>query len=342
MKSPSSEQVRLSVVVPCFNEEENIGILLGELVPALEAAAQARWEIILVDDGSRDGTGLKIAEANQRDPRIRGVLLSRNFGHQPALNAGLAYASGDYVGIMDADLQDPVEVLIRMFHRCLGQKMDVCYGVRAKREASLFLRASYRLFYKLMHLMAEHPWPLDAGDFCVMSRRVNQTLLQLPEGIRTLRGLRAWVGFHQGPEPYYRPKREAGKSKYNFLRLLSLAVSSMVDFSSLPLRLASATGMFMGILTLVAGGLFLVNRLFPSFTLLNYWIGINPGITTIILYISVLFSVLFFCLGIIGEYLALLIKEVKRRPTAIVGRVIGRPECGEQHFILGPPSSDTP
>lgn len=341
MNAHNPDGVLLTVVIPCFNEEENLGILQRELEPALEAATQGRWEIIFVDDGSRDGTAAKITAAHARDPRIRGVLLSRNFGHQPALTAGLAYASGDYIGIMDADLQDPVDVLLRMFRRCRDENMDVCYGVRAQREASLFLRTSYHLFYKLMHVMAEHPWPLDAGDFCVMNRRVNQTILQLPEGIRTLRGLRAWVGFRQEAEPYHRPQRRAGKSKYNFLRLASLALRSIVDFSSLPLRLASASGILMGMLTLLAGSLFLLNRLFPSFTLLHYWVGLSPGVTTMILYFSVLFSILFFCLGIIGEYLALLIKEVKRRPTAIVGRVVGGPAHHGPDFILGPPPGES-
>ena len=313
----------LSVVVPCFNEEDVLPDLLQHLVPTLDQATNGAWEIILVDDGSSDSTGEMIQKAHQRESRVRGVLLSRNIGHQPAIFAGLAYACGRYVGIMDADMQDPPEILIQCFRKAIDDGLDLVYAVRKNRRVSLGLKFGYWAFYRVMQFTAEYAWPLDAGDFSVFNRRVLYLLMDLPEHVRVLRGLRSWVGFRQGCIAYNRPERSKGSSKYSLLKLTNLAMNALVSFSSLPLRMASFLGLGMSVLTLLLGVLVLINRFFPKFTIFDYYIGANPGTTTIVTLLLVISSLLFFCLGILGEYLALLIKEVKRRPVAIVRQHFG-------------------
>jgi glycosyltransferase involved in cell wall biosynthesis len=313
----------LSVVIPCYNEEESLPGLVQTLVPHLERAVAGAWEIILVDDGSADRTGALIQQEHQRDGRIKGVLLSRNFGHQPAIFAGLSYASGRYIGIMDADLQDPPEVLLECLDKARQEGFDLVYAVRHKREAGWLLKSCYWVFYRLMRMLAEYSWPLDAGDFSVFNRKVLHLIMQLPEHVRVLRGLRSWVGLRQGLVRYDRPERSKGVSKYNYFKLAGLALNSLISFSSLPLRFASIIGVGMSGLSILAGVLLLANRLFPKFTLFGYYIGANPGVTTIVLLGLFIASLLFLCLGILGEYLGVLIKEIKRRPVAIVRQPVG-------------------
>ena len=293
------------------------------VVPALEKATVGKWAIVCVDDGSRDATFTQIAAENSRDPRVQGVRLSRNFGHQAALSAGLAYAHGAYVGIMDCDLQDPVEVLIQLYETCQRDNLDICFGVRGKRDAPLLLRLAYSAFYQIINKAAEHEWPRNAGDFCVFSARCQQTLLALPEQSRMLRGLRSWVGFRQEGIIYDRPARLHGVSKYNLRRLIALALQGLISFSNIPLRFASLMGVGMGLFSIVFGIFVLINRLFPKFTLFGYSIGANGGLATLLIFLAFTFSILFLCLGIIGEYLVVLLHETKNRPTAIVDSVIG-------------------
>lgn len=319
----TSSNVVLSVVVPCFNEEESIPDLVKALTPTLEEAAGEVWELILVDDGSADRTADLIMEANRRDSRVRGVILSRNFGHQPAIFAGLAYASGQLIGIMDADLQDPPGVLLQCVRKAQKENLDLVYAVRKRRHASLLLKFGYWVFYRMMRALAEYSWPLDAGDFSVINRKVLGLIMQLPEHVRVLRGLRSWVGLRHGFVDYERPERGKGESKYNLFRLGGLAMNSLISFSNLPLRLASVVGLGMSVLSVFIGILVLINRFVPQFTLFGYYIGANPGTTTIVILLLFIGSLLFLCMGIIGEYLGVVIKEVKRRPIAIVQRQVG-------------------
>ncbi len=318
-----SEFPRLCVVVPCYNEEDMLDEFFASVAPLLEEATEGEWAILCVDDGSRDRTAAVIDAWHRRDARISGVRLSRNFGHQAALSTGLAYARGEFVGIMDCDLQDPAEVLVRLYQACLRDELDVCYGVRGKRDAPWLLRAGYSAFYRIIQRAADHQWPRDAGDFCVMSARCQQALLALPEQSRMLRGLRSWVGFRQAGIVYSRPARLRGSSKYNLRKLVALALQGLISFSSVPLRLASLMGMAMGLFSILFGVLVLVNRLFPRFSVFGYWVGANPGTATLLVFLAFTLSVLFVCLGIIGEYLVLLLREIKRRPAAIVESVIG-------------------
>ena len=310
---------KLCVVIPCYNEEESIPVLVEKLVPTLEAATQGSWNILFVDDGSKDRTATLMWELHAKDARFRGLRLSRNFGHQPAVWTGILHARAQSIGVIDCDLQDPPEVLIQLYQKVAQEDFDVCAGSRGKREDSpWWLSLAYKAFYRLMAVMAEHDFTLDSGDFCVFNYRVHKTLCRMGEATPVHRGLRSWVGFRQTTVQYQRPARARGVSKYNVRRLIVLAMNNLVNFSTAPLRMATWVGMAMTFMTLFAAVLFVVNRFVPSFHPFGYDVGANYGTTTIVLYISFIASALFFCLGIIGEYLAVIIKEVKGRPVAVV------------------------
>jgi glycosyltransferase involved in cell wall biosynthesis len=296
---------------------------LTKVAPALEQACAGKWTILCVDDGSRDTTFAIITQWHERDPRISGLRLSRNFGHQAALSVGLAYARAQYIGIMDCDLQDPVEVLLELYRACLKDGLDVCLGLRRKRDAPFWLRAAYSAFYYIIERTADHDWPRDAGDFCVFTARCQRVLLALPEQSRMLRGLRSWIGFRQSGIPYDRPMRLHGATKYTLRRLTALALQGLISFSTIPLRLASIIGAGMGLFSVLFGVLILINRLFPRFSLLGYWVGANAGTATVLVFLAFALSVLFVCVGILGEYLIVLLQEIKKRPAAIVAMVVG-------------------
>lgn len=323
MSDRSGESVSFCLVVPCYNEDEMLPAFFAAVVPRLSAAMGSSWRIVCVDDGSRDETFSIIAREHLADHRITGIRLSRNFGHQAAVSVGLAFAAGDYVGVIDCDLQDPVDVLVQLYEKAREEHLDVCYGIRASRDAPLFLRMCYSAFYSFAEHMADHHWPRDAGDFCVMSARCHQVLVSLPEHSRMIRGLRSWVGFKQAGFPYDRPARLHGSSKYNLRRLWALAAQGIVAFSNIPLRMASIIGLCMGVFSVIFGILVVINRFFPRFTVLGYWVGQNAGVTSVLCFLALVFSILFTSIGIIGEYLGVLLQEVKQRPTAVVESVLG-------------------
>jgi len=321
-----AREIVLCVVVPCYNEEQVLPSFLRAVVPELELATSGRWQIVFVDDGSTDGTFAAIAGAHIKDSRVTCVRLSRNFGHQAAVSAGLAFAKADYIAVIDCDLQDPISILIELYKTAKSDDLDVCYGIRSRRDAPILLKIAYSLYYRIAARMAEHHWPRDAGDFCVMSARCHRVVLCLPEHSRILRGLRSWVGFKQAGFAYERPGRQHGTTKYNFRRLFALGMQGLVAFSNIPLRLASVIGLLMGGAAMLVGLIVLLNRLFPRFTIFGYWVGTNPGTASILCFLSFVFSVLFLCIGILGEYLVVLLQEVKRRPTAVIASVLGEVE----------------
>jgi dolichol-phosphate mannosyltransferase len=303
-------------------------------VPLLESSIADDWEIILIDDGSHDASWDTICSYCRRDVRIRGIALSRNFGHQAALDAGLAFAGGDYVGVMDCDLQDPPDVLVELLKKAHAEDLDVCYAVRGTRDAPLMMRFLYAMFYRMMRAVAESEWVLDAGDFSVVNRRTLQAILSMPENIRVLRGLRAWVGLKQGYVRYARPPRRHGQSKYSVHQLFALAIRSCVGFSGAPLRLASYIGFAMAGMAILLAVFFLTNRFIPDVAPFGYYIGENPGTTTIVLIMLLISSALFACIGVIGEYLAVILHEIKGRPAAIVKNVAGTPRLQAHRFPL--------
>jgi dolichol-phosphate mannosyltransferase len=305
----------VSVVVPCFNEEA----VLPELFKRLSEAA-ATWcvdyEIICVDDGSRDDTWKLLKEQHAADPHWRVLSFARNFGHQTAVSAGLYYAIGDAVVVIDADLQDPPEELCRFFEKW-RQGYDVVYAIRQNRKEGVFKKICYWSFYRLMAQIASFDVPLDSGDFCLMNRRVVDIIKQMPERNRFVRGLRAWTGFKQIGIAYERPARAAGEPKYGFRKLLKLAWDGLFSFSTVPLVLVSYLGLFISTIALLGIVFTLAQRLFADW-FEKLGLAPVPGYATIVISVLFLGGVQLLCLGILGEYIGRIYEEVKRRPMWVV------------------------
>ncbi len=305
----------LSVVVPCYNEAACLGILHGRISAAARAAVGDDYEIVLINDGSRDdswGTMQRLAAA---DPRLVAINLSRNHGHQLALTAGLDLCAGQQILIIDADLQDPPELLADMRAAMAAQQADVVYAVRRQRAGeTLFKKATAAAFYRLLTRMTETPIPLDTGDFRLMSRRALDAFLSLPEQARFIRGMVAWVGFRQVPLPYDRAERHAGETNYPLAKMIRLAFDAVTGFSTAPLRFASHVG-----LALTAASVLLLVYIAVGFLTGSA----VQGWTSTMLVVVLLGAVQMFVLGMIGEYLGRLYVESKRRPLYIVADVAG-------------------
>ena len=309
----------ISIIIPAFNEGAGLRALYQRL-----AACADDWtepcEFVLVDDGSTDDT-LAVAEGLARaDSRLKVVALSRNFGHQPAVTAGLEHSKGDLIAVIDADLQDPPEELERLFKRCRAG-CDVVYAVRTQRKEGFVQRLCYRAYYRLLAALADIPIPLDAGDFCVMTRRAVDALNAMPERGRFVRGLRSWIGFRQEGVPYARQARAAGKTKYTLRKLFQLGLDGILDFSSKPLRLILIAGVALCLFSL-AVTLIVAVQYAADWTTWNYNPRVQTGWTLLALMMLYLSSAQLFCLGIVGEYVGRLFEEVKRRPVYLVGRTI--------------------
>jgi glycosyltransferase involved in cell wall biosynthesis len=305
----------LSIVVPCYNEEATLPLLHARVSAAAQAAVGADHEIVLVNDGSRDGSWGAMQALSQADPRVVAVNLSRNHGHQLALTAGLDLCAGEQILIIDADLQDPPELLADMRATLAREGADVVYAVRRKREGeTLFKKATAAAFYRVLDRVTDTPIPLDTGDFRLMTRRALDALLALPEQARFIRGMVAWVGFRQVPFPYDRAERHAGETNYPFAKMVRLALDAVTGFSTAPLRWAS----HLSVVLAAASLLLLIYIAWGYF-------GGEPvqGWTSTMLVVVVLSSIQMFVLGMIGEYLGRLYIESKRRPLYLVADVAG-------------------
>lgn len=307
----------LSVIVPLLDEREVLPELLRRLEDVLEELEQTPCEIVLVDDGSTDGTRQLIREAVERDERIRGVFLSRNFGHQAAITAGLDHTRGEAVVVMDGDLQDPPEAIPRLLakHR---EGYDVVFARRTGRKEAWWLRVAYRLFYRVLAALSALPLPLDAGDFSLMSRRVVEEIRRMPERNRFVRGLRTWAGFRQCGIAVERGARHAGQPKYDLRRLVELALDGIFSFSMVPLRLATVAG---AATVAITGG-------YALYALVaKLWLDRSPqGFTALIVTIVFVSGVQLLFLGVLGEYLGRIYRETKRRPHYVVEDRIGATE----------------
>jgi dolichol-phosphate mannosyltransferase len=314
----------LSVVSPCYNEQESLGELYRRVTEVCKAQAGDSYEIVLVDDGSTDATRSVIKKYCEVDPHMVGVLLSRNHGHQLALSAGLHVCRGERILILDADLQDPPELLGRMMKLMDDEKADVVYGQRGERcGESSFKRLSAHLFYRLLNSLVDVDIPVDTGDFRLMSRRTLDELNGMPEQHRFIRGMVSWIGFHQVPLQYERHERFAGETKYPLSKMLRFAFDAISGFSIVPLRLAT----YLGFLC-CALGLF-----FMGWTAVSYLSGVAiKGWTTLMSVVLILGSGQLFVLGLIGEYLGRLYMQSKNRPLFIIQEVVckGRQEAATQ------------
>ena len=299
----------ISVVVPAYNESENLPELYRRLTTLFDQL-EAKLELVVVDDGSTDRTLDWLRETSQRDSRVRFISFSRNFGHQAGLTAGLRNATGNAVVVMDADLQDPPEVLAAMLERW-RENYQVVVGRKSDREVDPW---SKRLFawgyYRILSRFSQVKIPVDSGDFCLLDRVVVDTLNRLPERNRYARGLRAWVGFRHIEQPFRREARFRGNPKYSFFKSLALAMDGLVSFSRGPLRLATYLGLATGLLALLMVGLVLYWCFFTRSPLIGY-----AAVITAILFIG---SVQLLTVGIMGEYLGRIYDEVKGRPHYVV------------------------
>jgi glycosyltransferase involved in cell wall biosynthesis len=305
----------LSIVVPCFNEEACLGALHERLGASARTAVGEDYEIVLVNDGSRDSSWPIMQKLAAEDPHVVAINLSRNHGHQLALTAGLDLCRGDIILISDADLQDPPELLADMLHAMRSDDADVVYGVRRSRSGeTAFKRATAHGFYRLLSRATEVAIPLDAGDFRLMTRRALDALLAMPEQARFIRGMVAWIGFRQVPFAYDRQQRLAGDTKYPLGKMLRFALDALTGFSSAPLKLASHAGLWLS----VGSVLLIVYIAFAWATGQNV-----QGWTSLMLVVVVLGAVQMFVLALQGEYIGRLYNEAKRRPLYIVQEVAG-------------------
>lgn len=311
----SGSTAMISIVIPVFNEEETLPKLSERLIGA-SAAWGDTFEVILVDDGSKDRTPQMLKELCQRDPRFKCLTFSRNFGHQTAVTAGLNQVSGDVVAVMDADLQDPPEVLPRFLEKW-REGFDVVYAIRKKRKEGPFKRFAYWAFYRILDYLSSIKIPLDSGDFCVMDRRVVDLLNALPERNRFVRGLRSWLGFRQIGVEYERDARYAGEVKYTLKKLLQLAFDGIVSFTYRPLQMIGAAGLIISLLSFVGFLGFFILSVF-DLRVFGHSPRESPGQTTIVLSILFLGGVQLISLGVIGEYLGRIYDEVKQRPQYVV------------------------
>jgi polyisoprenyl-phosphate glycosyltransferase len=295
-----------SLVIPIYNEEENITEMYRRLANVMEKL-DGDVELILIDDGSRDRSLTMIRELHHHDNRIRYLSLGRNFGHQIAVTAGLNFVQGKCIIVMDADLQDPPELILTMIDKW-QQGYQVVYAQRISRQKETLLkRFTAYLFYRILKRMAKVDIPVDTGDFCLMDRQVVDILNSMPERNRYIRGLRAWVGFPQTSVLFERKPRFAGDVKYTFAKSFSLAIDGIISFSTVPLRLATYLGIISATIAMIMIILVLYWRIFaPVSHLIGY--------TLITISMFFLGSVQLICIGILGEYIGRIYEEVKGRP----------------------------
>uniref|UniRef100_B8HT82 Glycosyl transferase family 2 n=1 Tax=Cyanothece sp. (strain PCC 7425 / ATCC 29141) TaxID=395961 RepID=B8HT82_CYAP4 len=305
----------LSLVIPIFNEAETIPELYQRVKAVIDRLEHAA-EVIMIDDGSQDHSLKLIRDLHQSDRRFCYLSFARNFGHQVAVTAGLNFARGEAVVLLDADLQDPPELIPAMIE-LWQQGYEVVYGQRTHRHKENWLkRFTAYVFYRVLSYLAEVDIPIDAGDFCLMDRRVVKVLNAMPERERYIRGLRAWVGFRQTAIPFEREPRFAGEVKYTLRKSLRLAINSIIAFSRVPLRLSTYLGLFAAGLALLMIILVLYWRLFePNSHLTGYAI--------IAIAIFFLGAVQLLCIGILGEYIGRIYEEVKGRPLYTLREVAG-------------------
>lgn len=299
----------VSIVIPVYNEESVLPSLIERLNGLSANNQELRFEVLFVNDGSRDRTR-KILEQAHQTHGYGLISFSRNFGHQAAVSAGLKYARGNFIAIIDGDLQDPPEAIPGMVQLLMDASADVAYGVRQNRKEIFIKRLSYYLFYRLLLRLTPFSIPLDSGDFSVISQRVASVINSMPEKHRFVRGLRSYAGFKQVPYYYSRNARAAGDSKYTLAKLIGLAADGIFTFSELPLKLSTFLGLFISVVSFLLGFMLITWRLMSG--------NVLPGFATISVGLFFLGGVQLLSLGILGEYVGRIHSEVKSRPAFVV------------------------
>jgi len=326
MPVPADRRVspRLSVVAPCFNEENGLEEFHRRVSAAAQDAVGADYEIILLNDGSSDRTWSIMADLVRRDRHVVAVNLSRQHGHQLAITAGLFSCRGERILTIDADLQDPPELLCEMWRLMESTDADVVYGLRRERQGeSIVKRGTAALFYRLMRRVGYADLPVDAGDFRLMTRRVLDILNAMPEQHRFIRGMVSWIGLRQVPLAYDRAPRYSGRSNYPLAKMIGLAFDALTSFSIMPLRLASYLGLVLGLLSL----------LMLTYTLGSWALGhVVEGWTSLLTVVLVLGATQLILFGLLGEYVGRLYLETKRRPLFVIDKVLTHDESAATEF----------
>ncbi|HEU4850905.1 MAG TPA: glycosyltransferase family 2 protein [Telluria sp.] len=311
----SRDRQLLSIVIPCYNEVEVIGECMRRLAAFCSELTDMDVELIFVDDGSTDGTRDILKRLAAEDPHVRMIGFARNFGHQIAVTAGIDAACGDAVVLIDADLQDPPEVVHQMIAKW-REGFDVVYGTRTDRAGeSVFKVATARAFYRILNSLSDVPIPLDTGDFRLMSREVVDTLKSMPERDRFVRGMVSWIGFRQAPLPYQRAERFAGHTKYPLKKMLRFATDGILSFSTKPLQASVALGMTCAILAMLGITYALFLRIFT-----DIWV---EGWTALMIAVLFIGGVQLISVGILGEYVGRIYNEIKKRPLYVVQEYCG-------------------
>ena len=316
---PGAKKILLSVVIPLLNEEEVIRLTHRRIGEVLGVSKDFDLEIVYVDDGSKDRSPALLSEIAEFDPRVCVITFSRNFGHQPAITAGLRHASGDVVAVIDADLQDPVELIPEMFEKW-REGYSAIYGIRRNRKESMPRILAYSLFYRLLSQISGIELPKDSGDFCLLDRSAVEAINRLPEKNRFVRGLRAWYGGKQIGIPYDRPARAKGSTRYSVGKLFNLAFDGILSFSMVPLRLIFWVGLGSSLFALLGLAFFLLHRII-GFRLFGHTPAEVPGFTSLILSVLLLSGIQLLSIGIVGEYLGRIYLEVKNRPEYVISRL---------------------
>ncbi|MFA4886186.1 MAG: glycosyltransferase family 2 protein [Desulfotomaculaceae bacterium] len=310
----------ISIVIPIYNEEQTLPFLYDRLIGAVPLLGD-KCEIILVDDGSSDESLKIMKQFTEKCEMFQILKLSRNFGHQAAISAGLKSAGGDVVVIMDGDLQDPPEEIPR-FLKKWREGYEVVYAIRTKRKEGVLKRFAYSGFYRFLNLVSDINIPLDAGDFCVLDRKVVKALNEdMPENIRFIRGLRSYVGFKQIGVTYERHERTAGNIKYTFNKLVRLALDGIFGFTLLPLKLATYVGVFIAFSCFLLGMIYLMGSVF-DFYIFGSRVRDVPGFATLAVGGFFLGGIMLIFMGVIGEYIGRIYIEVKKRPLYIIDEMI--------------------
>ena len=305
----------INIIIPLFNEEKVFSELIHRIRGVLDQTTKST-NVILVDDGSKDGTAQLMTQLSLNDKRFVSVFLSRNFGHQLALSAGMSQVDAKHaVFILDGDLQDPPELLDDFF-TYIEQGYDVVYAVREKRKEHFLKRMAYAAFYRFLKRISYIDFPLDSGDFSMLSRRVVDVMNSMPEQSRFLRGMRSWIGFNQIGVTYERSSREHGETKYSLKKLLALALNGIFNFSEYPIKFVSNLGVFATLSSLIYFIVTLIKR--------YYFHDVPQGFTATILLIIFFGGVNLIAIGIIGEYILRIFFQVKQRPPFIISHTINK------------------
>ena len=311
---------KISVIIPVFNETEVIDVTYKRMKSVMDGI-EMEYELIFVNDGSRDDTEHKIAGYAKKDKTVKLLSFSRNFGHQCAISAGMDYASGDAVVVIDADLQDPPELIPKMIKKW-QEGYEVVYGKRLKRKGeTLFKKATAKLFYRTLKHLTSVDIPVDTGDFRLIDRKVCDVFRRLQEKNRFIRGLVSWIGFRQTYVEYVREERLAGEPKYPLKKMMRFAMDGILSFSYIPLKIAS----FLGFLI---SGLSFLYLIFVLIQKLFYPAGLVPGWTSIVAVLLIFNGIILILLGVIGEYIGRIYDEVRNRPLYIIDKKVNLDDEG--------------